>query len=196
MRNLRAGSDAVMIGANTLRAERLSLGLDETSTRARWSRAQPLAVIVTKTGNVPIETNLVLHEGQTVLVLLAGDPVPEDRVRALRANATVQRIPAAGNGVLDWALRMLKRDHGVERLLVEGGPTLNGALISGGLVDELFLTVAPKLLGGPAQEAPGSSLAGTLPASIDLRLLSAHLAADELFLRYSIRGATSDDTGP
>ena len=193
MRNLRASSDAVMVGANTLRAERLSLGLDETSPGVQQPRrAQPLAVVLTTTGDVPIETNLVFHEGQTVLVI-SGGPIPEDRrAEVLRANATVQRVPATSSGRPDLsrALEILKREHAVERLLVEGGPTLNRALISAGLVDELFLTVAPKLLGAPAQGS-ATILAGALPASVDLHLLSAHLAADELFLHYTLSSETN-----
>ncbi len=192
MRNLRANSDAVMVGANTLRAERLSLGLDDTSPEA----AQPLGVILTTTGDVPLQSNLVFHENQTVLVV-ASAAIPEDRAKALRARAIVLHIPTTGNGRPDLlkTLRALKRDHAVERLLVEGGPSLNRALISAGLVDELFLTLAPKLLGSCAPEAR-TILGGALPAPEDLRLISAHLAADELFLRYAISSNVASGATP
>jgi riboflavin biosynthesis pyrimidine reductase len=67
MRTLRSKADAVMIGANTLRAEKLSLGLDEPARDP-----QPLAVIVTNTGNVPLESNLIIGEGQEVVVVAPG----------------------------------------------------------------------------------------------------------------------------
>ena len=51
------------------------------------------------------------------------------------------------------AFRRLRADHGVRSLLCEGGPTVFGALLTEGLVDELFLTLAPKLVGGGDEPA-------------------------------------------
>jgi 5-amino-6-(5-phosphoribosylamino)uracil reductase len=69
-------------------------------------------------------------------------------------------------------------------------------LISAGLVDELFLTLAPKLLGSDTAQESRTILSGVLPATVDLRLLSAHLVADELFLRYTVSSDQADDAGP
>jgi riboflavin-specific deaminase-like protein len=177
MRNLRARADAVMIGANTLRAEKLSLGLDEPSTEP-----QPIAIIATTSGDVPLESNLILGERQEVLLMVPEDlAVPSGERRLLR-------VPADRSGNIDLreALRILKSEHRVDLLLVEGGPTVNHALISHNLVDELFLTIVPKLLGGTLNEGL-AILHGPVLAAADVRLLSAHLAEDELFLRYSLR---------
>ena len=188
MRNLRSNSDAVMVGADTLRAERLSLGLDKSS-----QGAQPLGIILTTLGDVPLESNLIFHEGQTVLVI-SSDAISKERAEALGQKAKVLRIAPARDGRPDLSktLQTLKRDYAVERLLVEGGPTLNRALISAKLVDEIFLTLAPKLLGADASSGTGTILRGALPAAVDLHLLSAHLAGDELFLRYSVTGDDGD----
>jgi 2,5-diamino-6-(ribosylamino)-4(3H)-pyrimidinone 5'-phosphate reductase len=72
--------------------------------------------------------------------------------------------------------------------LVEGGPGLNHALISRNLVDELFLTVAPELLGGTVEQSLTLLRGPALPARDrpTLDLVSIHLADGELFLRYSI----------
>jgi 2,5-diamino-6-(ribosylamino)-4(3H)-pyrimidinone 5'-phosphate reductase len=180
MRTLRSKADAVMIGANTLRAERLSLGVDDPSFGP-----QPLAVIATKTGDVPLRRNLIVGEGQEVVVVTT-QHAPDNLDDRLRAR--VLRVPATLSGAVDLgeALRILKVEHAVELLLVEGGPKLNHALISSNLADELFLTLAPKLLGG----TPGESLAilnGPVLVARDIHLLSAHLASSELFLRYGPR---------
>jgi riboflavin biosynthesis pyrimidine reductase len=76
------------------------------------------------------------------------------------------------------------REEGVEALLCEGGPTLHGALQAAGLVDELFLTIAPKLSGGGA---PPRILEGELDDVVPLEL--AWLLEDdgELFARYRRR---------
>ena len=187
MRNLRANSDAVMVGANTLRAEKISLGLDDNASQG----PQPLAVILTASGDAPLRANLVSYENQTVLVVV-NDTIAEERAEALGTGVTLLRIEAASDGRphLLKTLQSLKRDHAVERLLVEGGPTLNRAMISGGLVDELFLTLAPKLLGGGALGTQ-TILSGDLPAPKALRLISSHLASDELFLRYALSRTAS-----
>jgi riboflavin-specific deaminase-like protein len=181
MRNLRAGVDAVMVGASTLRAERLSLGLDETS-----DGPQPLAVVLTASGDVPLDANLVSREDQRVLVI-STEATRSALAERLAGRSEVLGVPATPDGYPDpaEALRVLRTQYAVERLLVEGGPSLNRALISGGLVDELFLTVAPKLFGAGPTDAT-TIIAGALPAPVSLRLLSVHLVADELFLRYAL----------
>jgi 2,5-diamino-6-(ribosylamino)-4(3H)-pyrimidinone 5'-phosphate reductase len=173
MRNLRSRADAVMIGASTLRAERLSLGLDEP----RRDRRQPLAVVVTGSGEVPLGDNLLVAEGQRVLIVGPDHPNVHSGEHALLA------LPASHAGYVDLAeaLKRLRVEYGVDLLLVEGGPTLNYSLISSNLADELFLTVAPRLLG----VAPGV-LEGSTQVPTDLSLLSTHLSSEELFLRYAI----------
>ena len=184
MRTLRSRADAVMIGAGTLRTERLSLGLDSTD-----GVPQPLAIIVTDTGDVPLEEQLIVEGGQEVLILLS-DAAPQRVAERLRSLAPVMRAPAGSTGAVDLeaALRALEAERGIESLVVEGGPALNHALISRQLVDDLFLTVAPELLGGTAAQTLTLLRGPEIPARDRpvLELVSIHLAESELFLRYSL----------
>ena len=77
------------------------------------------------------------------------------------------------------------RARGVRALLSEGGPTVHGALHAAGVVDELYLTVAP-LLTGDADE-PNIVEGGRLPEAVELELRSVDRAGSELFLRYGPR---------
>lgn len=183
MRNLRAASDAVMVGANTLRAERMSLGLDEPVD------AQPLAVVLTSGAEAPWFGNLILPGDQDLLLVVAEGAAP-DHADAAPQGTGVLRVPedAEGRPDLRATLRALKGERGVQNLLVEGGPTLNRALVCAGLAREIFLTVAPKLL-GDTREIARTILEGELVTQRELRLLSVYLAHDELFLRYAIAGA-------
>ena len=184
MRTLRSKADAVMIGAGTLRAEKLSLGLDP-----KEGVPQPLAIIVTDTGNIPLEDHLVAAEDQEVLIVLS-DRVPYGVVERLRELAQIMRTPADSTGAvdLDRALQALKAERGLGVLVVEGGPSLNHAMISRNLVDELFLTVAPELLGGTAAQTLTLLRGPEIPSRgrPALELVSIHLADGELFLRYSL----------
>jgi 2,5-diamino-6-(ribosylamino)-4(3H)-pyrimidinone 5'-phosphate reductase len=191
MRTLRSKADAVMIGGGTLRAEKLSLGLDADDPRPR-----PLAVVLTNTGDVPLETNLIRDRRQMVLVVIGAGT--DGRVeRRLGRYAEVRRAPISESGTIDLqgCLRMLRSHYGVHSLLVEGGPTLNHALISGNLVDELFVTVTPQVLGGPPTLAPTLLTGPQIPTRErpTLGLVSVHLAGDELFLRYSLARSGSGD---
>jgi 2,5-diamino-6-(ribosylamino)-4(3H)-pyrimidinone 5'-phosphate reductase len=183
MRTLRSKADAVMIGGGTLRAEKLSLGLDPEDPRPR-----PLGVILTNTGDVPLASNLVRDSRQDVLVLVP-EGADEDVDRNLGDIADIiRRVPSsAGTIDLAAALRILKSDYNIRRLLVEGGPTINHALISEGLADELFLTLSPMLLGSTASPDARGVLDGTLSTPHNLRLLSARLTGDEVFLRYALK---------
>jgi 2,5-diamino-6-(ribosylamino)-4(3H)-pyrimidinone 5'-phosphate reductase len=180
MRALRSKADAVMVGSGTLRAEKLSLALDDHSIIH-----QPIAVIATRSGtDIPLE-NLTVEEHQEVLIITTQD-APGDPEDTLHESV---RVPATSSGAVDLrrALEILKTERAVEVLLAEGGPSLNHALISSNLADELFLTLAPKLVGGTPDEAL-TILAGPTLATRDVNLLSVHLAGGELFLRYALAG--------
>jgi riboflavin biosynthesis pyrimidine reductase len=84
---------------------------------------------------------------------------------------------------LSGLLRSL-REEGVRALLCEGGPTLHGSLQAAGLVDELFLTIAPKLSGGGA---PPRILEGELADVVPLELAWLLEQDGELFARYRRR---------
>lgn len=183
MRALRSRVDAVMIGSGTLRAEKLNLGLDDPGGR------QPLAVVVAGAGDLPPREHLVGEHRGLLLVVPEGSP----RAREVDDPAvSVLETPGCSGRVdLGRLLGALKTEYAVDRLLVEGGPTLNRSLIDEGLAHELFLTVAPKLLLGReaaiVSGAPNVVVGETRAEPRDLTLLSARAAGGELFLRYRLR---------
>jgi riboflavin biosynthesis pyrimidine reductase len=92
-------------------------------------------------------------------------------------------VESGPDGRVDLAALLSSlREEGVRALLCEGGPTLHGALQALGLVDELFLTIAPKLVGG---EAP-RILEGVLPETAELELAWLLEHESELFARYRL----------
>ena len=90
-------------------------------------------------------------------------------------------VESGPDGRVDLAaLLRLQREQGVRSLLCEGGPRLHGSLQAAGLVDELFLTIAPKLAGGGGPNL----LSGELPDEIGLELAWLLEEEGELFARY------------
>jgi riboflavin biosynthesis pyrimidine reductase len=112
-----------------------------------------------------------------VLVFTASEAEPPETATSL------QVVRHDGAVDLSVALSHLRGEHGVRSLLCEGGPRLHAQLQAAGLVDELFLTIAPKLAGG---EAP-RILEGALPAIAPLELSWLLEEQGELFARYSRR---------
>ncbi len=178
---LREQVDAVLAGTNTLRAERYGrIIVDPDGRRRRVNNGldpEPLACVVTRSGDVPTDIPL-LQEPEARVVVFTAAEVDLSGVAAQVEVVTVD----PGELTLTTALRRLRAERGVRSLLCEGGPTLFGALTRECVVDELFLTVAPKLTGGG--RGPSISSGPELPEPVALRLQWVLERHGSLFLRY------------
>jgi riboflavin-specific deaminase-like protein len=180
LQRLRTRVDAVMIGAGTMRAERYGRMVSDPNLRAYRERTglahDPLAVIISNRLELPWDAPLFTDGGGRVVVFTASGEEPPE-------TATPVAVVRHPDGVeLDRALEWLLKERGIRSVLCEGGPTLHGRLREGGLADELFLTIAPKLAGG---EAP-RILEGALPEVIELELAWLLRSEAELFARYKL----------
>jgi riboflavin-specific deaminase-like protein len=190
MRRLRAAVDCVLVGAGTIRAEAFDIRVgpaEQTAREARGQAAQPLVAILTNTGDLPIDRR-ALFRGREPRPLVftcqrAVRAYPE-RFARLREVATV--VPSGVEALdLPSLLAVLARDFGARRVLVEGGPALNQAFFAVDLVDELFLTIAPRVVGGRSKTIVEADFEPTLDLA-RLALVSVAAADDEVFLRYRV----------
>jgi riboflavin-specific deaminase-like protein len=184
-RRLRTQVDALLVGTHTLRVERYGRTLRQPELRAAREALglapEPLLATVSRSGELPTEIPLFGEPGAHVVIFTTPD-CPEPPGCAARVEL-VRLDPA--ELTLTSALRHLRAEHDVRALLCEGGPTLTGALLGEGLVDELFLTLAPKLAGGGT--APTLATAGAaLPEPAELELVWALERRGSLFLRYAL----------
>ena len=180
---LRQRFDAVMIGAGTMRAERYGRIVSDPAKRERREAlglpGDPPVVIV---GGLDLPWDAPLFtEGGGEVVLFTADADGEPPATA--TSVEVIREPD-GRVDLTAALRRLREERGVRALLCEGGPHLHSQLQAGGLADELFLTIAPKLVG-----AGTTILEGALPEVAELELAWLLQEGSELFARYRRRFA-------
>lgn len=180
---LREQVDAAMAGTGTLRAERYGRLVSDPERRLRRVQAgrspEPLACVVTRSGEVPAEIPL-FSEPDARIVLFG----PRELEPAGCA-AQVELVPLdPGELTLTTVMRRLRADFGVRSLLCEGGPTMFGALMRERLVDELFLTLAPKLAGGGS--SPTITSGPELPELAPLELVWALEHSSALYLRYAV----------
>ncbi len=180
---LREQFDAVMSGTGTLRSERYGRILGKPERRARRTErglsAEPLACIVTRSGDVPTDIPL-FAEPEARIVVFTPTALAGEGWAAQVEVICVDR----GELTLTTVLRHLRREYGIRSLLCEGGPTLFGGLLHESLVDELFLTLAAKLTGGGQGPAITSGPELPEPQGLALRWLLAR--NDSLYLRYGI----------
>ena len=194
MRELRVHFDVVMNGGATFRASGTSARLNDPKLEQwrveRGMTSSPIAAVLTRSGDLPAERRFFTDDDFEAVIYLS-NAAPDAVRRELESRGRpVLVVPEEREAVT--ALEHMKRELGATRVLVEGGATLNGDLISRGLVDEYFLTLAPRITGGetahPAVRWPGE------PSAAGIRQLSLVHArpaqTGELFLRYRVRKST------
>jgi riboflavin-specific deaminase-like protein len=180
---LRERVDAVFAGTGTLRIERYGRLIRNPDRRERRLRAglrpEPLACVTTRSGDIPTDIPLFADPEARIVVFTPGDL----DTSAYDAQVEVVRLDP-GELTLTTMMRRLRSDYDVRALLCEGGPTVFGALLQEQLVDELFLTLAPKLTGGGSGPTVSSG-----PELAELQQLSLTWALERdgsLYLRYAL----------
>lgn len=144
VQRLRARSCAIVTGIGTVLADDPAL-----TVRLDGARRQPLRVVLDPRLRTPPGARLLREPGATLIVAALAEPSAVEALRA--AGAEVILLPdGAGRIDLPALLAELARRE-VNELLVEAGATLGGAFLSAGLLDELVLYFAPKLLGDGAR---------------------------------------------
>ncbi|NOS72574.1 MAG: hypothetical protein HOP33_21970 [Verrucomicrobia bacterium] len=186
---LRATADAVMCGARTADLNDINLGPGAAKfRRARMRRGLVefnLRVIVSGSGSINPSAEIFKHRFSPIIILTTRRASAK-QLATLRTLADDVKICGANEINFPAALRWLKTKWGVKRLLCEGGGELNDAMFRAALVDELHLTICPKIFGG--RNAPtiseGSGF-GKLSLAANLKLKSTRRVGDEMFLVYS-----------
>ena len=179
----RARAGAVLTGIGTVLDDDPRLDV-----RLAATRLQPSRIVLDTHYRTPPNARLLAGPGQARVI---GAQAHAERMAALRqSGAVVQNLPS-GSGQVDLTALLLQLgQEGINELHVEAGARLNAALLTAGLVDELLIYLAPKLLG------PGRGMADwpalpTLPASGAWQFASTDLVGDDLRLRLQGPDAAS-----
>jgi 5-amino-6-(5-phosphoribosylamino)uracil reductase len=203
----RAGCDAIMVGAQTVRSDNPRLLVRSEGRRAervaRGLPASPAKVTITASGNLDAGAAFFADDGAAKLVYAAAT-VAGGLASRLTGVAKVIAIPdgaGLGHVLADLAGRA------VGRLMIEGGAVLLGQVLAAGLADEFQLAVAPVLIGDPAAPRllmPPAPVTGRWPAEGQpepddgrsgrvtagrMALAGLHRAGDVAVLRYRPAGS-------
>lgn len=184
---LRATSDAIMVGIGTVlsdnpsltvksaarREKRLALGLDEN----------PARIVVDSSARTPLDAD-IFKKGAGRKIIAVSKSAPKEKVKELSKAA---EIIVAGEKTIDLEKLLIElKSHGITRLMVEGGATLNWGLISAGLVDEIYTFIGNIIIGG--RTAPtlvdGEGCTGGF---CKLSLISCEKMEDGVLLRWKIQ---------
>lgn len=187
---LRGIADVVLAGSTTVTIERYRPANPSESVRAaRVARGQtevPRLAVVSNRGDIDLALPMFSrgaesseHAAPPPIVLVAAEAVPTDRLHQLEEAA---EVIATGDRYVDLPAAMAElRNRGIEVIMSEGGPTLNGVLIGDDLIDEWCLTLAPWLAAGTSARA---SFGSPIEELRRFDLVRAWHHDSELLLRY------------
>jgi riboflavin-specific deaminase-like protein len=186
---LRATADAVMAGAATVNAAPINLGPGAAKFRRRRLKhglaEYNLRVIVSGSGSVNLAAEIFKNRFSPVIVLTT-QCASEKKLKQLRT--VVDEVKICGKTEINFrtALRWLRTRWNVRRLLCEGGGELNDSLFRAGLVDEVHLTICPKIFGGRRAPTIAEGIGiQVLAKAEEFKIRSIKRFQDELFTVFS-----------
>jgi GTP cyclohydrolase II len=181
---LRAGCDAVLVGARTLLQD------DPQLTVRMVPGASPLRVVLDSALRTPL-TAKVLSDDAATIILCRPDADAARREALASTGVTVRDVPAGPDGLrVDAVLRLL-RSFGVASLLVEGGGRVITSMLRAAAVDRVVVSLAPTILGSGV-EAVGPLGVDRVAEGIRLVNRSVHLAGDDVLLGFDVADAAGD----
>lgn len=186
---LRATADAVMAGARTVDLAKINLGPGPAQyrrRRVRNGRAEyNVRIIVSRLGTVKPSAEIFKHRFSPIIILTTRR-VNEHKLKQLRDLADEVRIFGTKEINFEEALQWLFEEYKIRRLLCEGGGEVNDALFRAGLVDELHLTICPKIFGGrTAPTIAGGVGVPRLAQAARFQLKSLKRIGDEVFAVFA-----------
>jgi 2,5-diamino-6-(ribosylamino)-4(3H)-pyrimidinone 5'-phosphate reductase len=136
----RAVYDAIMVGSNTIR-------IDNSFLTVRYVEGKsPIRVIPSSLADIPLDSNVLSPDAPTIIAV--AEKAPPEKVEAIRKKGARVLVAGRDHVSLPLLMQMLREDFGVNKLMIEGGPTLNWHMLHHRLVDEIRLIHLPFIVGG------------------------------------------------
>ena len=188
LREIRTRADAILVGAGTIVADDPTFTEDGIYKDERVQRGlspQPIKVVVSGTGSVP-ESALVFQPNGAPALVFTTKRIPANRLKIL--DSVADDVHIVGDEEVDFPqiVEILARTYGVKNLLIEGGGQVNFAMFREHLIDEIYLTLSPRIIGGRDVPTPVGGEGFNFIDLIELKLLDHHVVGSEIFLHYRV----------
>ena len=185
---IRSDCDAILVSAKTAATDNMTMGVPDEELRAqrrkRGLREFPVRVLLSRTGRIDPKLRLFTHNFSPIVVF-STTRMPARTRKALAPLADLRLHE--GEGVdLAAMLAALRKDYGVRRLVCEGGPQILRALLINELIDEIHVTLCPRVFGGVGAPTLSGDAGDFLLQSRGLKLREMKIVEDECFLRYAV----------
>ena len=181
--HLRDVNDGILVGVGTVLADNPSL-----TTRLVEGK-NPVRIVVDSNARTPLDAKVVM-DGQSKTFVAVTTNAPPEKISALK-NRGVEIITAGDGARVDLKILMRElADREITSVLVDGGGTINFAMLNAGLVDKIFAFVAPKIIGGKnALTAVAGDGFLKLTDAVELTNFSAEKIGDDILLSGYVKGS-------
>jgi 2,5-diamino-6-(ribosylamino)-4(3H)-pyrimidinone 5'-phosphate reductase len=142
---LRASADGIMVGISTVLADnpRLTVRL----ARKRFKKKNPARIVIDSTGKIPLDSRILLTASRIKTIVAVTKLAHIDTLRKIKKTGAIVIVSGRQTVNLKKVFSIIKQ-MGIRKILVEGGGEINWSLLRLGIVNELIVTIAPKIVGG------------------------------------------------
>jgi 2,5-diamino-6-(ribosylamino)-4(3H)-pyrimidinone 5'-phosphate reductase len=142
---LRASADGIMVGISTVLADnpRLTVRL----ARKRVKRKDPARIVIDSTGKIPLDSLILLTASRIKTIVAVTKLAHIDTLKKIKKTGAIVIVSGRQTVNLKKVFSIIKQ-MGIRKILVEGGGEINWSLLRLGIVNELIVTIAPKIVGG------------------------------------------------
>jgi 2,5-diamino-6-(ribosylamino)-4(3H)-pyrimidinone 5'-phosphate reductase len=142
---LRASVDGIVVGISTVLADDPRLTVRLAAKQA--NRKYPVRIIIDSTGKIPLDSRILRTASKIRTIVAVTELAHTDTISKIKKMGAMVIVSGRQRVNLKKVLSIVKK-MGIKRILVEGGGEINWSLFSLGLVNELIVTIAPKIVGG------------------------------------------------
>jgi 2,5-diamino-6-(ribosylamino)-4(3H)-pyrimidinone 5'-phosphate reductase len=142
---LRASADGIIVGISTVLADnpRLTVRL----ARKRVKRKDPARIVIDSTGKIPLDSRILLTASRIKTIVAVTKLAHIDTLSKIKKTGAIVIVSGKQTVNLKKVFSIIKQ-MGIRKILVEGGGEINWSLLRLGIVNELIVTIAPKIVGG------------------------------------------------